>query len=459
VFITIAIGTFISVVDHGSVLIALPVLQSHFGVELSSVQWVVVGYGLTISALLLPMGRLGDYFGKNRIYMLGMFIFAVASMLAIFSPNLTAIIICKILQGIGSAMVQANAIAIIISTFSSSERGKALGSHLSVVGTGLIIGPALGGLLINSFGWRSVFLVNVPVGILGILVAIMVLGTQVSDKIDFKENPFDWKGALLSSILLATILLIFGNGNNLGWSSYPIIIATCFAIILLVLFVRVENRIKSPLLDLTIFKNPLIGLGIMSSWVSFFGTGGVRFIMPFFMQRVLHLDPLTVGLSMIPPAFCMVIFSPISGFLSDKYGWKRFTILGLTLSSSSCLLLSLWVSETSTLWFLVPMLMLQTSGNGIFNSPNNSSILNAIDKSKYGVMSAMTQLVRNSANVVSMSITTSIIVLSMTLSGSSSNLDNLTPEMSGAFVSGLQITFLTLGIVLCIGLVGTIIRK
>ena len=130
-FITIAIGTFISVVDHGSVLIALPVLQSHFGVELSSVQWVVVGYGLTISALLLPMGRLGDYFGKNRIYMLGMFIFAVASMLAIFSPNLTAVIICKILQGIGSAMVQANAIAIIISTFSSSERGKALGSHLT----------------------------------------------------------------------------------------------------------------------------------------------------------------------------------------------------------------------------------------------------------------------------------------------------------------------------------------
>lgn len=459
VFFSIAIGTFISVVDHGSVLVALPVLQSHFGSDLPAVQWVVTGYLLTISALLLPMGRLGDYLGKNKIYVLGLVIFAVASLLAAISSELIMVILSKILQGAGSAMIQGNAIALIVSTFPAAERGKALGSHLSVVGTGLITGPALGGLLVDLFGWKSVFIINIPVALVAIAASLLILGVHNKDKIDLKDHPFDWKGSIISTIFLVGILLLFNKVTDFGWNSFPILGGAVALILLLILFIVVETKVLSPMLDVRLFTNPIIGLGFLSSWISFFGTGGVRFIMPFYMQRILNLEPLVVGLSMIPPAICMAVLSPMSGYLSDKFGWKSFTILGLSLSIIACISLSIWVSDSSPLIFLIPMLMLQTSGNGIFNSPNNSSILNEVDKDKFGVMSAMTQLVRNSANVISMSVTTSIIVLSLQINGLGSNLDNITPEMSGAFMSGLHIAFFTLFVVLSIGLIATILRK
>ena len=187
VFFSIAIGTFISVVDHGSVLVALPVMQTHFGSDLPAVQWVVTGYLLTISALLLPMGRLGDYLGKNRIYILGLIIFAVASFFASISSDLIMVILSKILQGAGSAMIQGNAIAIIVSTFPAAERGKALGSHLSVVGTGLITGPALGGLLVDLFGWKSVFIINIPVALIAVAAAVIIMGVRSEESIDLKK--------------------------------------------------------------------------------------------------------------------------------------------------------------------------------------------------------------------------------------------------------------------------------
>ena len=459
VFFSIAIGTFISVVDHGSVLVALPVMQTHFGSDLPAVQWVVTGYLLTISALLLPMGRLGDYLGKNRIYILGLIIFAVASFFASISSDLIMVILSKILQGAGSAMIQGNAIAIIVSTFPAAERGKALGSHLSVVGTGLITGPALGGLLVDLFGWKSVFIINIPVALIAVAAAVIIMGVRSEESIDLKNNPFDWKGSIISTIFLIGILLLFNKVTEYGWNSFPILAGGLILVCLLILFIVVETKVTSPMLDVKLFTNPIIGLGFLSSWISFFGTGGVRFIMPFYMQKILNLEPLVVGLSMIPPAICMALLSPMSGYLSDKFGWKAFTILGLSLSIVACLSLSIWVSDSSPLIFLIPMLMLQTSGNGIFNSPNNSSILNEVDNTKFGVMSAMTQLVRNSANVISMSVTTSIIVISFQINDLGSNLDNITPEMSGAFMTGLHATFFTLFVVLSIGLIATIIRK
>ena len=175
VFGTIAIGTFMSVVDHGSVIVALPEIESHFGTDLPTVQWIIIGYALAISVLLLPMGRLGDMVGRKQVYIGGFVIFVLAAAMAGASPNLNLLIGAKVVQGVGSAMIQGNAMATIISVFSVEERGKALGSHLSVVGTGAIAGPALGGLLVSALGWRAVFFVNVPIGVVTIVVSAMIL--------------------------------------------------------------------------------------------------------------------------------------------------------------------------------------------------------------------------------------------------------------------------------------------
>ena len=162
VFGTIAIGTFVSVMDHGTVMIALPDIERHFGSDLPTVQWVIVGYALAISALILPMGRVGDILGGKYVYIGGLVIFVAASAMTGFAPSLPFLIAAKVLQGVGSAMIQGNGMAAIISAFPSSERGKSLGFNMSVVGTGAIAGPAIGGLLVAAFGWQSVFFVNVP---------------------------------------------------------------------------------------------------------------------------------------------------------------------------------------------------------------------------------------------------------------------------------------------------------
>ena len=229
VFGTVGIGTFMSVVDHGSVLVALPDIEGHFGTDLPTVQWVIVGYALAISVLLLPMGRLGDIMGRKEVYIGGLAIFVLAAAVAGFSPNLEMLIGAKVIQGIGSAMIQGNGMAIFISAFSGAERGKALGTHLSVVGAGAITGPAVGGFLVSALGWRAVFLVNVPVGLVTIAVTSLVLsGGQASQQDgDGRRVTFDWLGAVLSGLSLLVFLLVLGNGDRVGWTS-PAVVAGWF---------------------------------------------------------------------------------------------------------------------------------------------------------------------------------------------------------------------------------------
>ena len=218
VFTAIAIGTFVSVVDNGSVLVALPEIEKHFQSDLPTVQWVVVGNALAISALILPMGRLGDIVGRKWVYVGGLAIFVACSALAGLSTNLSWLITAKVFQGMGSAMIQGNGMATVISAFSGAERGRALGTHMSVVGSGAIAGPAVGGLLVAAFGWQSVFFVNVPIGILTILIASYILSPEREAAAGERASVrFDWPGAALSALALLVMLLVVGNGHRLGW--------------------------------------------------------------------------------------------------------------------------------------------------------------------------------------------------------------------------------------------------
>ena len=264
VFGAIAIGTFLSVIDHGSVLVALPSIERHFGSDLPTVQWIVLGYALAISVLILPMGRLGDIIGRRRVYIGGMVIFVVAAGLAGASPNLGLLVASKLFQGVGSAMVQSAGIAMVISSFPGTERGKALGTHLSVVGAGAVAGPAIGGLLVSAFEWRSVFFANVPIGIFTIAVSMLVL------PLDKPEPPaegeaqqrFDWGGAALSSLALLGFLLVVGNGDRVGWTSGIVFSGAAVTVLAAVAFIWWELRSPSPMLDIRLFKRKLVSLGV-----------------------------------------------------------------------------------------------------------------------------------------------------------------------------------------------------
>ena len=297
VFATIAIGTFVSVVDTVSVLIALPDIAAHFGADLPTVQWVVVGNALAISVLILPMGRLGDIIGRKWVYIGGLVIFVAGAALAGVAVNLPWVITAKVFQGAGSAMIQGNGMATVIAAFSGAERGKALGTHMSVVGSGAIAGPAVGGLLVAAFGWRSVFFVNVPIGVLTILGTMYVLQQPrgASAEGDRARGSFDWLGAGLSGLTLLVFLLVVGNGHRLGWNSPAVMLGGATTVAAFAAFIWWELRTAYPMLDLRLFKRKLVAIGIGASWLSFLGSQATRFMMPFYLQRLLEMSPRTLG--------------------------------------------------------------------------------------------------------------------------------------------------------------------
>ena len=453
-FWTIATGTFFSVVDHGSVLVALPGIESHFDASLESVQWVVVAYALVISVLLLPMGRLGDVVGRRRIYLAGTVFFVVASLGAAMSTSLEMLVVMRVIKGIGAGMVQGCGMGMMIAAFPDSERGKALGTHLSVVGLGAIAGPAMGGFLVAWLGWQSVFLVNVPAGTLVLVLAWFLLergpGSGQYRRAE-GASSFDWAGAAVSGIILLVLLLVVGNGNALGWRSTAVIVGGVAVVALMAGFIWWELRVRAPMLDLRLFTNQIFGLGVAAAWLSFFGSSAARFMMPFYLQRVLQYSPEQVGLMMIPPAICMVIIGPFSGRVADRFGWRIPTVCGMALTAIGAFVLAFALQERSPVWLVIATMMMQSTGNGIFNSPNSSSILSVVDRSRYGVVSALTQLVRNSANVVSVAVSTTVVVSTMATYGVEPKLEAVNPEVAAAFVAGLRWAFLMLGAALATG--------
>ena len=459
-FWTIAAGTFFSVVDHGSVLIALPGIESHFDATLESVQWVVIAYALVISVLLLPMGRLGDVIGRRRVYILGTAIFVAGSLGATFAPTLGILIGMRVLQGIGAGMVQGCGMGMMLASFPDSERGTALGTHLSVVGLGAIAGPALGGFLVAWFGWQSVFFVNVPAGCLVLVLSWLLLerGAGAGEYRRGRNDAFDWTGAAVSGVILLVLLVVVGNGNGLGWRSAPVIVGGSAVVLLMAVFVWWELRVRAPMLDLRLFANRIFGIGAAAAWLSFFGSSAARFMMPFYLQRVLGYAPEQVGLMMIPAALCMVILGPLSGRLSDRFGWQALTVGGLSLTAAGAFVLAFALQERSPVWFVIATMMMQSSGTGLFNSPNSSSIISVVDRSRYGVVSALTQLIRNSANVVSVAVATTIVVSTMATYGVEPKLEAVNPEVATAFVAGLRWAFMAMGCALAIGVAISIYR-
>ena len=459
-FIAIAVGTFTSVMTHGSAIVALPTIAEHFNTDLPTVQWVVIGETLTISALLLPMGRLSDIIGRKQVYISGLLLFTVGGAFAGSSNDITTLIMCKIIQGFGAAMSQGTAMAMVTSIFPSSERGKALGAQMSVVGSGGVAGPVIGGLLVNALGWRWVFFINVPMGLLAFIAALVILDKKQFIQ-DGLQTKFDWLGAALSTATLIVFLLAITNGYRIGWTSLPIIVSIAIFVTLFISFVWWELRIDAPMLDLRLFQSKLFSLGVLSGFISFFGISSVRFLIPFYLQVVLGYNPGQVGLILAPNALSMIIIGPISGRLSDRYGWRTFNVIGMTLSAIGILLLS-QVTENSSLIFVMTAIILQSSGTGLFNSPNNSSIFSASDRRRHGVVSAFLSLTRNSANITSIGVATAIVTATMASMGYPATLGAISgvgdTGLLNAFTTGLRKAYLTLGSLLIAGIVISYIK-
>ena len=461
VFAAVALGTLTSVINNGSVIVAVPTIAQHFGTDLSTVQWVVIAEGLTVSALLLPMGRLSDIVGRKQVYVAGLIIFMVAAALAGMSPNIAALIVFKGMQGIGAAMTQGTGLAMVTSVFPASERGKGIGTHASVVGTGGVIGPVAGGFLVVALGWRWVFFINIWMGLLTMIAVLIIIDSRAF-RADTRVRTYDLLGAVLSSAALLTFLLAVTNGARTGWLSPTIVTAGIMFVILAAVFIWWQGRSPSPMLDLGLFKNRVFALGVATGFISFLGVTSVRFLLPFFLQAALGYSPGQVGLVMVPNAISRIIMGPLSGLLSDRYGYRMFNVAGLLLAASGLFVFST-VNESSSLAVILIGVVLQSSGSGMFQSPNNSSIFGAADPSKHGIVAALVNLTRNSANVTGVAVATAIVTAVMASQGFDANIDEVIESgketgMLSAFNSGLHIAYLIMGSLLVVGALASLFK-
>ena len=460
-FVALAIGLFTSVADHGSVSVALPTISEHFGADLPTTQWVVIGYTLTISAFLLPMGRLADIVGRKRVYLLGFVIFVGAGVASGLSPNITFLIVARFVQGVGAAMTQGTSMAMIVASFPSQERGRALGLQMSIVGLGGIAGPALGGLLVGELGWQWAFFGTAAMGVVAILAALVIVDSRRSGPTDRRGVKFDWGGAALSTGALIVILQAMTWAPTLGYGNPAIAAAFAVFAALLAVFILHELRAAFPMMDVRLFKRRLFTLGVIASFLNFLGSQSVRFLMPFYLQAVLGLHPTQVGLIIVPGAVSMMITGPLSGRLSDRFGWRWFTVGGMLVAAAGLVILATLRPDSHIALAMAGMVM-QSAGIGIFNAPNNSSILSAVEPSKYGVITGFLNLIRNSGNLCSIAIATAIVTATMGSMGYEPSLASVSggggEGLLAAFTAGLRIAYWVMAAVMLVGVVASAMK-
>ncbi|MGK5087955.1 MFS transporter [Bdellovibrionota bacterium FG-2] len=431
VLVSVACGTFMATLDSSIVNIALPTLTQELGVDLPQVKWVVIIYLLVITCLLLPFGRISDQFGRKRVFQLGFFFFTIGSILCGLSSSLQGLVLSRAFQAMGAAMLMANGPAIITACFPSNERGTALGTMGMVVSAGLISGPSIGGILIGHWSWPSIFLVNVPIGFIGIfLVQIFVdatvagQGTQKSPRA--MRPPFDWAGAILQMILLISFIVLFDPpslsiAGNLPFA-VPRLALLAIVVVVGAIFVKVESRAPAPLFDLALLKVRSFWTGNLASFLTFVSFSSVSVLMPFFLQNVLHFSPKLTGVFMTAVPLMIFVVAPISGRLSDRMGSRGLSAAGALIGAMSVFgmagLFGDGITEHVSRAGIIFALGSVGLATGLFQSPNNNSIMGAVPLSKLGVASALLATIRNLGLVTGTGLATSLFSWEMQVTGS-----------------------------------------
>lgn len=403
VFAVTAVGTFMATLDSSIVNVAMPTLASVMSASVDLAQWVVTAYLLAITSLLLPFGRLGDMLGRRRIYALGFFVFTIGSILCGIANEIYMLIAARVVQAIGASMLMANGPAIITLTFPAEGRGRALGINGTVVALGSMTGPALGGLLVGAFGWESVFFVNIPVGLAGAAFAWRLL----KDEPARQKELFDVYGAGIFALAMTSLLLVVSLGHVRGWFSFEIMAGFLVSIIAFWIFIRHERKTEFPMLDLSLFDRWLFLAGSLSGMLSFMAGFSNVFLLPFFLDGVLGLSPRQIGLLLTPFPLLMALTAPISGRLSERMNPAVLTTAGLLITT-----LGLWLqaglTEQSSLLRIAAGQAVLGFGNGIFQSPNNNSVMSSVPRSKVGIAGGVNALVRNLGMVLGVGIAVTV---------------------------------------------------
>ncbi len=389
----VGLGVFMATVDFSIVNISLPTLMAELNASLATVEWVIISYALVVTSLMLGAARLGDMLGKRRVYLAGLAVFSLGSLLCALAGGAIWLIIFRAVQALGAVMMQSLGMGIVTEVAPRHRLGRVLGIMGSVVALGLAAGPPLGGLLIGAIGWRAVFWVNVPVGLVAwLFVARYVPGSPPVET----GQRFDAAGALVLLVCLTAYALGVTLGQQWGFERGEVWGLLGLSAITLIAFVRLEGARAQPMLDLSLFRDRVFGLNLVMAWLAFLLMGGT-FTLPFILQIVLGYTPQQTGLMMMVVPVSMGVTSPLAGNLADRLGSRVVSLAGLVLMAIGCLCLSSIDQQVGTWGYILRVAPLGV-GLGLFQTPNNSAIMGAAPRHRLGVASGLVALSRTLGN-------------------------------------------------------------
>lgn len=447
---SVMLGSIMGPIDASIVNVILPTISQFFGVQISTAQWVPMIYLLTISSLLLFYGRLGDILGYKKVYLWGLAGFIIASGLCGLSPTIHWLIIFRAVQGLAAGMMMSVPFAIITASFPPTERGKALGINAISISAGLAVGPFLGGFITFWLGWRFVFLINIPIGIIGLLWA-----RQVIPELKGQPRRIDILGALAAFVSLFSFLLFINRfqGSGLSYANGIVLFVSVLAGIG---FFRVESKVAQPMLRLSLFRNVAFTFADISALLNFMSQYVMVFLTPFYLQIILHYTPDKLGIVMTSFPLAVMAVAPFSGSLSDRVGTRVLACLGAaTCALSLCFMSQLSASATSidVLWRLA----LFGVGTGIFQSPNNSAVMGSVPKPHLGTASGILATMRNVGMVLG--ITTAGAVLYAFAPSYILQKASLVPSEAVLFLEGLKYAYIAGAILTGVASVTSLVRS
>ena len=336
-------------------------------------------------------------------------------------------------------MILAHGMALLVEAFPKSERGLALGLYLSVIGMGGLLGTLLSGYLVSEYGWRSLYMASVLVSSAGLFLSLFVIQKN-SSVTPMVNSKFDWYGAIFSAATLSSFLLAMTFSHTLGWGSLPVLSGFLISVICLILFVWRERAFDYPMIDLSLFKNPIFFVGTLGRFLTFMAGSSVFFLMPFYIIQVMDLSPFRAAVLSAPMPIMMTLTSPFSGKISDKFGTKWPTLFGL-FCWGFAIFISTTLTVNSTQLMVIVIHFFAGAGNGIFQSPNQSSIVSVVSSEKYGVVTSVISMVRTAGNLTGTAVATSVVVLTMSSMGFQPNLSILESVSDPQKISEIRFAF------------------
>lgn len=441
-FIAILAG-FITPFDGSAVNIALPAIGAEFHMDAIALSWVATAYLLSSALFLVPFGKIADIYGRKKVFLYGITIFSLSSLIMTMASSSEMLIGVRVVQGIGSAMIFGTGVAIVTSVFPPGERGKALGTYITAVYIGLSVGPLLGGAMTQYLGWRSIFFVNVPIGITAVL---LILWKIKGEWAECRGEKFDLAGSVIYGAAVVAVMY--------GFSVLPEfkgVVLLALGTLGVIVFALYETRIPFPVLDINLLtKNRIFAFSNLSALINYSATYAVTFLLSLDLQYTKGFTPEHAGLILVAQPVVMAMVSPIAGRLSDRTEPRIVASAGMAFTALGLFLL-IFLTESTPLWHLIITLVILGIGFGLFSSPNTNAIMSSVDKKFYGVASGMNGTMRLLGQMLSMGIAMMIFAIVI-------GPVEITPEYYPQFVLSMHYAFILFTAFCILGIFASLVR-